>query len=252
MAIAIPAPTGGFHPAGALDATEQHGIITLLLMPVSLHMLVEHPSFASRRLGSLVLVLLGADFTKNRLAKAQLCFPSTTVSAANRMTETAGPVRWPFHGVSLEEAPYFGGIAAIGIPAPETRSPTRDAISGAVLSREETDELCFCSPATIKQCLLNTNADTFFMVNSGRWRSRTGDFPIVDKDGFFFVLGRISVVTKRGELSVTAAALEDYVSDFVSWIESSVGVPHPALGQVPFAIVYELRENQQRISKLTV
>ena len=236
-----PAPGGGFNVAGVLDAIEQHGVTTMVLIPVMLHMLQSHPSFTSRNLSSVTAVLLTGDIvTKDLLVKARAAFPNALISVAHGMSEVAGVITWPFADTPIEELPYFGNICPLGKPVAGVRVLVRDPETGRTLRRGEHGELCFSSDVVIKRYLDGVGADSFITDVEGRRWLRTGDMGMIDRQGIVFILGRIKDIIKRAGLSITPAALESCIASYTGATTCVVAVAHAELGQEPYAVVSDL------------
>lgn len=60
---------------------------------------------------------------------------------------------------------------------------------------------------------------------------------MINEDGIIYILGRTKDVIKRGGIPITPAALESCIETFTGSQSSVVGISHPVLGQVPFAVV---------------
>ena len=235
-----PAQSGGFNATGCLDAIEQYGVTTLIGIPMMLHLLFADPSFSVHNLSSLRLVLVGAEIiTKGLFGKATEAFPHARVVIQHGMTEIGALVTWPFHDKSVDDIPFFGDICPIGVPVPGVRLRICDAETTATIKRGELGELCFSGDAVIKHYLDNVNESLFFIDDSGRRWFRTGDLGMVSHESIMFILGRIKDIIKRGGLGITPAALETCLANFAETDACVLPVPHPELGQEPFAVVRE-------------
>ncbi|KAK5683456.1 hypothetical protein LTS10_004989 [Elasticomyces elasticus] len=237
VVMIAPSPDGGFNATGTLDAIEKHGVTTLLLIPVMLHLLLAEPSFTARNMDSLGAVMMGADIIdRATFTKAHSAFNHCRVSCAHGMTESGGTVTWPFFDKPVDMIPYFRDICPIGKLVPGVAARIWDYEAKRTTSRGGPGELCFSAESVVKQYLDNVSPESFFLEDGKRW-FRTGDLSVMDADDVIFIVGRIKDIVKRAGIPIAPAALEICIKAYTDEETCVIATPHPQLGQEPFAIL---------------
>ncbi|KAK5111736.1 hypothetical protein LTR85_011781 [Meristemomyces frigidus] len=169
-AIVMPPPAlAGPNISGFLDAIVRHEVMSLLLIPVLLHLLVMDPTFSHRKMDSLGVVVIGAGIvTKSINAKACRAFSHGRICCAHGMTKMGGVIIWPLHHTPTDEIRCFGDIRPLGMPASGVRLRICEPGSDAVTKCGEPGEISFNAEATAKHYLDRVNEQSFFLDDSGR------------------------------------------------------------------------------------
>lgn len=104
------------------------------------------------------------------------------------------------------------------------------------LSANETGEILFRGPNTMKGYFKNINATNETITEDG-WL-RTGDIGYYDENGFIYVIERLKELIKVNALQVAPAELENILRNHPDILEAAVvGISHSKYGEVPKAFV---------------
>lgn len=168
------------------------------------------------------------------------------------MTEGGGFFSWPYNNTPAENIPcYNDTICPLGTVSANAHLRIIDPDTRKIMLKDQPGELVVSSPGTIEHYLDNTNADAFFNEASSAEKSvepdklwfRTGDMAVITSSpsDTIYIIGRIKDVIKRAGIPITPAALENCIVDFTGSATCILGLPHKSLGQVPYAVVEDLR-----------
>lgn len=248
---AIVLPSASFNPQAMLTALQNEGLAISMcfFVPAQLHSIVAQDGFAaaSKQIfeqGNLRTMFLGADIvTEDLYNKACRAFPGVEVRIGHGMTEGGSAFAWP---TRVESLPYYAGIAPLGQTNRGTRLKfTAARVAGeqglrTPLQRGEIGELHLWSEGLLRSYLDGVNAQDFYTDEDGKRWFCTGDMGMMDEDGWVYILGRQKDIIKRAGVPITPAAIESSLDTFLRSQTSVVGVPHPVLGQAPYAVVKHL------------
>lgn len=248
-------------PGALLKAIAKFAITMVLFIPASLHTTLAHPDFGTTDKSSIKTVIVGGDMvTRDHWLKAAHAFPAAEVMAGHGMTEGGGAFYIPYlgrTGMSIVESgdktiiPFHNSLCPLGKVNAGTRLrlASADGTSNQPVKRGELGELHFCSPSFIRSYMKNVHPETFYQEvdEAGKTRHwfKSGDLGMVDEDGWVWILGRKKDVIKRAGIPVVPAALESCLNEFLNGQSAILGLPHPTLGQEPFAVVSSLESSSR-------
>ena len=211
-----------FEAGAALDLMERHDI-TLYAGWQLAQALVDHPSFATRRLS------LRKGIWSDMPAAARLLAPDHRTVAVYGMSETATCVTQADFRDPAEVR-----VRGFGRPTPGVELDLIDPATGTSVPVGETGEIRVRGPSLMLGYLGVPAAETF--DPDGFFR--TGDFGRLDSDGTLLFDGRLKEVIKTAGVNVAAAEVEACVAtaDGVRFA-FVVPVPHPERGENVAAFV---------------
>ncbi|PSK42035.1 4-coumarate--CoA ligase-like 7 [Elsinoe australis] len=229
-------PGANFSPETFLDAIEKERVTEAALIPAQLHAVVASPTFASRDLSSVRLVMSGGDIvTSAFVEKSKRHFPGAAFMTAHGMSEGGGIFKWTYWD-EKEGILFYSDISPLGRslhPGARLRLVNGDK----VVARGEVGEL-HISHASLLQKYIGHAADStdFYTDELGRW-FKTGDRAMVNAEGDMYILGRSKDIIKRAGVSIAPAAIESCLQAFTDYQTAVLAVTHSTLGQEPFAIL---------------
>ncbi|KAF4536152.1 AMP-dependent synthetase/ligase [Lasiodiplodia theobromae] len=235
----------GFAADDMVDAIREHGVTFVVLTPAMVHALAPLLSAHAFEVTSVRTVQVGGDaVTKDILTKCAALFPKAEVCVNHGMTEGGACFRWPFFGTPTAEIPYFGEICPVGVVARGAVVRVWDAERECVARRGRPGELHLHCSSIIRHYLGGVSESSFYEDDRGRWFN-TGDVALMDDGGLVFILGRKKDMIKSNGIAIMPAALESSIEQFTGAQTSVIGISHPVLGQVPFAVLSSLNEKTQ-------
>ena len=218
-----------FDPALALEAIERERCTSFYTLPAMNAALVRHPDYRKERLSSLRTgVMIGSAeeflFAVDALGAAELC----NIYGA---TETCGNCcvtwhHWPLAVRANCQGPPLPG-QQLRFVDEETGAPVAPGMSGLTEVRGYTT-LGYAG-ASADQNAKAFTADGYY---------RTGDMGLLNADGNFVFVGRVSEMIKRAGINVSPAEVEAVLLRHPSVHQVAVvGVPDAARGERIFAFV---------------
>jgi acyl-coenzyme A synthetase/AMP-(fatty) acid ligase len=137
-------------------------------------------------------------------------------------TETGSTTHMPVAATEMV------GSGSCGLPVAFRECMVAGA-DGAELPRGEAGELWVAGPGILQGYYKRPDADA--QVRRGKW-FRTGDLARQDADGYFYIVGRIKDVIRRGGENIAAAEVEAVLHALPEVLEAAaVGVPDPIRGE---------------------
>jgi acyl-CoA synthetase (AMP-forming)/AMP-acid ligase II len=212
-----------------LDLIERHRVTRAYIVPAMAVALAE-ADLKGRDLTSVRHVLSGAAPLGNVLTEAVERRLGCPVSEGFGMTEMSG--------VTHLVPPLTGTrkTGSIGPPIPGVECRLVDPQTGEEVPTGERGELWMRSPKVMQGYLNNPHA-TAEMIDPDGWL-RTGDIAVMDKDGWFEIVGRIKEIIKYKGFQVFPAELEMILSGHPAVADCAViGVADERAGEVPKAYV---------------
>ncbi len=218
-----------FEPALAMDLIERERCTSFYTLPAMTAALAQHPAYRPERLASLRTgVMIGSPeeflFAVDRLGAAELC----NIYGA---TETCGNCCVTWHHWPLQRRAHCQGPPLPGqqlrFVDPDTDAPVAPGTPGLAEVRGHVTQ--GYSGASADQ-----NAKAF--TPDGWYRS--GDMGLLNADGDFVFVGRVSEMIKRAGINVSPAEVEAVLRRHASVQDVAVvGVPDAARGERIFAFV---------------
>ena len=218
-----------FDPALALTVIEEERCTAIYTLPAMTAALARHPTYQAKRLASLRtgLMIGSAEdflFAVEKLGVSELC----NVYGA---TETYGNCAVTWYHWPLERR-----VHCQGPPLPGQQMRFVDEVTGAVVPTG-TPGLTevrgyitrgYSGASTVQ------NAKTF--TDDGYYK--TGDMGMINAEGDFVFVGRVSEMIKRAGINVSPAEVEEVLRRHPSVQDAAVvGVPDAARGERIFAFV---------------
>jgi acyl-CoA synthetase (AMP-forming)/AMP-acid ligase II len=137
-------------------------------------------------------------------------------------TETGSTTHMPI------AASEMVGSGSCGLPVAFRECMIADA-EGREVPRGEAGELWVAGPGILQGYYKRPDADA--QVRRGKW-FRTGDLARQDGDGYFYIVGRIKDVIRRGGENIAAAEVEAVLYAMPEVLEAAaVAVPDPIRGE---------------------
>ena len=222
----------GFEAGAVLDAIEQHGITTTMLVPSMIYALLDHPRFAQTDLSSLQTIYYGASPMS----------PARLREAIGKL----GPIFFQFYGQT--ECPQtvcvlrkeehdpddLDRLASCGRPVPWVRVALLDD-RGHEVPKGQPGELCVRGPLVMKG-YWNKPTETSRALEGG-WL-HTGDVAREDENGFLTIVDRKKDMIISGGFNVFPREVEDVISTHPSVaVVAVVGAPDDKWGEAVTAVV---------------
>ncbi|MDO9278076.1 MAG: class I adenylate-forming enzyme family protein [Polaromonas sp.] len=218
-----------FDPALALSVIEEERCTSIYTLPAMTSALARHPSYQANKLNSLRTgVTIGSAedflFAVEKLGASELC----NIYGA---TETYGNCAVTWHHWPLARRAHCQGP-----PLPGQQMRFVDEVTGAVVptGTPGLTEVRGYTTRGYSGASAAQNAKSF--SDDGYYK--TGDMGMLNADGDFVFVGRVSEMIKRAGINVSPAEVEEvlrrhpYVQD-----AAVVGVPDAARGERIFAFV---------------
>jgi acyl-CoA synthetase (AMP-forming)/AMP-acid ligase II len=220
-----------FEPVAVMTAIEEHGITEVLLIPVMIQALVDHPRLVQHDVTSLRMVAYGGSvITQAVLERAMAAMPGASFSQAYGMTELS-PVATMLGPDDHAKANLLrsGGRAA---PHCEVRIVGED---GLEVPRHTVGEVAVRGD-NVMLGYWNRPAETAEALRDG-WM-HTGDGGYMDDDGYVFIVDRIKDMIVSGGENVYSAEVENAVARHPAVASCAViGVPDDEWGERVHAVV---------------
>ena len=224
-----------FDAGLALQVIEQERCTAIYTLPAMTAALVNHPNYRLDKLASLRtgLTIGSSDdflFAVEKLGCASLC----NVYGA---TETCGNCTVTWHHWPLLRRAYSQGP-----PLPGQQIRFVDEITGepSIPGTPGLAEVLGYTTSGYSGDSAQQNAKAF--TSDGFYR--TGDMGLINADGDFVFVGRVSEMIKRAGINVSPAEVEEVLKRHPSVREAAVvGVPDASRGELIFAYVVPVSED---------
>ncbi|HEY5856316.1 MAG TPA: long-chain-fatty-acid--CoA ligase [Aldersonia sp.] len=220
-----------FEPVAAMTAIAEHRVTDVLLVPMMVQVIVDHPRRAEFDLSSIErLTYGGSPMSEAVLIRARAAFPAAKFIQAYGMTELA-----PVATVLLDEFhadPVLRRSA--GRAAPHTVVKIIDE-SGGEAPRGTVGEIVV-SGDNVMLGYWNKPEDTAAAVRDG-WM-HTGDGGYMDENSFVFIADRIKDMIVSGGENVYSVEVENAVAKHPAVAQCAViGVPDAQWGERVHAVI---------------
>jgi long-chain acyl-CoA synthetase len=223
------------NPEAMLRTIQQEGITEIFLVPTTIQMLIEHPSFASTDTCTLQRIIYGAaPITESLLDRALCALPQTEFIHVYGMTELS-PLGTALPSVNLSaEGRRRGrhrsaGRAVYGVEieiVDEQGAPVPRGTVGEIRVRGDN---VMCG-------YWNRPEETAKALRGGWMYS--GDGAFMDEDGFVYVVDRIKDMIISGGENIYSAEVENAISRHPGVQQCAViGVPDEKWGERVHAFV---------------
>ncbi|HEY2042552.1 MAG TPA: AMP-binding protein [Jatrophihabitans sp.] len=227
--VVIPAP--GFDPAATLKAvqdekcTSLYGVPTMFIAELGL---ADFPTYdlTSLRTGIMAGSPCPVEVMKRVIAEMHM----TEVTICYGMTETSPVSTQTRIGDSLERQ-----TGTVGRAHPHVQVKVADPVTGLVLPRGETGELCTRAYSVMRGYWEDPDKTAEALENG--WM-HTGDLAVMDDDGYLSVVGRSKDMVIRGGENIYPREVEEFLYSHPGIDDVQVvGVPDAKYGEELLAAV---------------
>ncbi|MDA1188166.1 MAG: long-chain-fatty-acid--CoA ligase [Chloroflexi bacterium] len=230
-----------FEPAQWLELVERERVTRATLVPTMLKMLLEHPDFVRRDLGSLETITYGAaPMTLEVIKRAITALPGVRFINAFGQTETGATIAMlPPEDHDLSGAPdevekKLRRLSSIGKPLPDVEVSIVDE-TGLFVPTGEIGEIVARGSRVMKGYWKQEEATIQTM--HGGWLY-TGDLGYTDEDGYIYLSGRARDFIKRGGEMISPGEVEQVLHAHPAVEEAAViGAPDAHWGECVMAVV---------------
>ncbi|QEA39835.1 AMP-binding protein [Pistricoccus aurantiacus] len=219
-------PGDGFDAEATLEAVANERATAVYGVPTMFIAELEHPRFAEFDLSSLRTGIMAGSICpievmrqvidKMHMQDVTICYGMTETSPVSFQTQT---------DAALEKR-----VTTVGTIHPHLEVKLVDPLSGAVVPRGESGELCTRGYSVMLGYWDNPEA-TAKAIDSARWM-HTGDLAVMDEEGFVAIVGRIKDMIIRGGENIYPREIEDflYTHPAISDVQV-IGVPDEKYGE---------------------
>ncbi|WP_417234388.1 AMP-binding protein [Arthrobacter sp.] len=225
-------PGRSFKPADTLQAVQEHRGTSLYGVPTMFIAELALPDFGDYDLSTLRTgVMAGSTcpvevmervISEMNMGEVAICYGMTETSPVSTMTRTDD---------SLERR-----TQTVGRTMPQLESKIVDPVSGDIVARGATGELCTRGYAVMKG-YWNEPDKTAAAIDADGWM-HTGDLASMDADGYVRVEGRIKDLIIRGGENVSPREIEEFLYRHPDIQDVQViGVPDEKYGEEIMACI---------------
>jgi fatty-acyl-CoA synthase len=215
-----------FQPAAALEAVQAERCTALYGVPTMFRAMLDDPTFARVDVSSLRTgIMAGAPcpIELMKLVVDRLHMPQVAICYG--MTETS-----PVSTMTALDDPLERRVGTVGRVLPHLEISVRDPLTGAVLPRGVTGELC-TRGHTVMRGYWREEAATRASIDPAGWM-HSGDLALLDADGYLNIVGRIKDMIIRGGENISPREIENVLHAHPSVAEAQViGVPSVKYGE---------------------
>ncbi|MEW6411027.1 MAG: class I adenylate-forming enzyme family protein [Candidatus Zixiibacteriota bacterium] len=228
------------YPEVVLDTMEQEKVTGLSGVPSNFMILLANSTFTKRKLESLrYFTQAGGAMAPEIVKRLMDAFGHKEIFIMYGQTEAAPRVSY------LPPERLKEKLGSIGIPVPGVRMAVVDD-DGNELPVGEVGEIMVTGPNVMLGYWNQTDEENDVLRDG---RLFTGDLARMDKDGYFYVVGRKKEIIKTGGNRVSVKEVEECILECEKVLEVAVfGVPDPILGEAIKAVIV-LNNGQQAESK---
>ena len=219
--------TRKFDPAQILDLLTHRGCTLFMGVPTMYHRMVSAFDRRVHSFGDLRLAISGSAPMSVELHRKCREMTGQTILERYGMTETIMITSNPFHG----RLP-----GSVGLPLPSVRLRLIDDQLREIREDKQTGEVCVRGPNVFGGYWKDPEATSKAFL--GDWL-RTGDAGYRDENGYYHLVGRLSVdLIKSGGYRIGSREVEDVLERHPGVREVAVvGLPDPDLGEKVAAFV---------------
>ena len=225
-----------FNAEQVLDTIERHRVTNLMLVPIMIQMVLDHPSMGPHRdLSSLQTVFYGASaITESLLVRAMTAIPNAEVFQGFGMTELSPVATILPPSYHTQEGRKRGKLRSSGRATFCAEVRIVDEL-GQEVPRGTVGEIAVRGP-NVMQGYWNKPELTAAAVRGG-WM-HTGDGGSMDDEGFISVVDRIKDMVKTGGENVYSAEVENALVKHPAVASCAViGIPSDQWGEAVHAVV---------------
>jgi len=224
-----------FNPVAVMRAIERHHVTDVVLIPIMIQLLVDHPQCAEHDLSSLQrLVYGGSPISVAVLDRARKALPHTSFAQLYGQTELSPTATILMPADHEESGPHPGRLRSGGQAAPHAEVRIVDP-AGSEVPRGEVGEIV-CRGGHVMLGYWGKPAETAAALRSG-W-VHTGDAGWMDDDGYLYVADRLKDMIVTGGENVYSTEVENAVAAHPAVANCAVvAVPDDLWGERVHAIV---------------
>jgi acyl-CoA synthetase (AMP-forming)/AMP-acid ligase II len=227
MQVILPA----FDPVEVMQAIKRHQICDILLVPVMIRMLVDHPEANNYDLSSIRTVAYGASpVTASLLERAMKMFPQASFTQCYGMTELAPIATALLHADHHDHTrARSAGRAALHAEVRIVNANDKEVPRGTVGQ-------VVCRGGNVMLGYWDKPDETAEALRNG-WM-HTGDAAYMDDDGYVYIVDRIKDMIISGGENVYSTEVENAISGHPAVASCAViGVPDPKWGERVHAVI---------------
>ena len=225
-------PAEHFDPLATLRAVSNEKCTALYGVPTMFRAELEHPEFSTFDLSSLrtgimagapcPILLMKRVVGEMNCRQITIAYGQTESSPVITQTRTDDPIELRVH--------------TVGTALPHTEVKIIDPITGTIVPRGVSGELCTRGYAVMKG-YYNNEAATKAAIDENRWL-HTGDLAIMDDDGYCQIVGRAKDMIIRGGENIYPREIEEFLYACPGVSEVQVfGIPDEKFGEEIAAFV---------------
>ncbi len=224
-----------FNPVDTLACIAQNKVAVVVLVPVMMNMMVNHPDATKYDLSSIETVGYGASpMPQAVLEKAMALMPNAAFMQAYGQTELSPLLTILPSERHVFDGPLAGKAGSVGQPCLGMDLAILDQ-AGNELPTGGIGEICTRGPNVMLGYW--NRPDMTQEVSRFGWH-HTGDGGYIDEDGFVFVVDRMKDMIISGGENVYSAEVENALYSHAEVVECAViGVPDDDWGERVHAIV---------------
>jgi acyl-CoA synthetase (AMP-forming)/AMP-acid ligase II len=220
----------GFDAGQMLELIESERGNTGLVVPTMILSMLEHESFRSRDLSSMVTLLSGATDVPASLVHRTKSEMRCRVTIMFGQSEVSGVLTTTHPEDSVEDQ-----AQTVGQPLPRAEVKIAGP-DGTILPLDTSGEICVRGYQTMLGYLDMPDATRATLDGDG-WL-RTGDLGAMDNRGFIRITGRLKDVIIRGGLNLYPREIEEVILEHPEVVQVSVvGIPDEKYGEIVAAVV---------------
>lgn len=219
-----------FEPTAVLKAVQDHKVTDVLLVPMMIQVLVDHPSMGEFDVSSMTRMLYGgSSISEGVLARAMASFPGIRMTQAYGMTEVA-----PVATLLLPDDHHGKYLRSGGRAAPHSEVSIVDA-DGNPAPLGQVGEIRVRGKH-VMQGYWNKPEESAAVMRDGWYH--TGDGGYLDEEGFVYVVDRLKDMIVTGGENVYSAEVESALSKHPAVASVAViGLPDETYGERVHAVV---------------
>jgi len=215
-----------------LEAIERHQVTKFYAVPTIYIRLLRLPDLRGK-MGSVRYCFSAAASMATEVVREWKAQTGLNIYEAYGMTESASIVTYNHY--------YRHVVGSVGTPANLVEVQIRD-LEGNVLGQGEEGEICICGP-NITKGYLNNPVET----ESAFWGDwfRSGDFGVIDEDGYLYIVDRLKDMIITGGENVYPREVEEVLYTRPEVLECAVvGLPDPEYGERVTAFIAPRKGHQ--------
>jgi len=232
-------PSDTFNAQACLLTVQQEHCTSLYGVPTMFIAELDHPDFSSYRLDSLRTgIMAGAPCPVEVMRQVIERMHMRDVTICYGMTETS-----PVSFQSSPDDPIETRVSTVGAVHPHVECKIVDPVTGQIVPRGQTGELCTRGYLVMLGYWNDPNA-TAAAIDAARWM-HTGDLAVMREDGYVNIVGRLKDMIIRGGENIYPREVEEFLYTYPKVSEVQViGVPDRKYGEEVCAWI-RLRDGQQ-------